>query len=140
MHVLVLGGTRFIGRAAVHELVARGHEVTVFHRHASDVLPISVRHMLGDRAELEAHRAALVALSPDVVLETRAMTENDARALVALFETTRLVVLSSADVYRAHGRLWRHEPGPPDPTPLTEDAPLRERLHPYRDEPSVDAP
>src|SRR5262249_11131605 len=69
-----------------------------------------------------------------------AMTEDDARALVTTFEGRRLVVLSSADVYRAHGRLWRHEPGPPDPTPLSEDAPLRERLFPYRDDPAVDRP
>src|SRR5688572_15005858 len=40
----------------------------------------------------------------------------------------RAVVISSADVYRAYGRLHRTEPGPPDPVPLAEDAPLREAL------------
>lgn len=42
----------------------------------------------------------------------------------------RAVVISSSDVYRAFGRLWRTEPGPPDPVPLTEESPLRERLSP----------
>ena len=37
----------------------------------------------------------------------------------------RAVVITSCDVYRAFGRLWRTEPGPPDPVPLTEDSPLR---------------
>src|SRR4029079_4926445 len=39
-----------------------------------------------------------------------------------------VVVPSSADVYRAFGRLHRTEPGPPDPVPLREDAPLRAEL------------
>jgi nucleoside-diphosphate-sugar epimerase len=34
-------------------------------------------------------------------------------------------VISSGDVYRAFGRLWKSEPGPPDLVPLREDAPLR---------------
>jgi len=37
----------------------------------------------------------------------------------------RAVVISSGDVYRAFGRLWRSEPGPPDSVPLREDSPLR---------------
>ena len=40
----------------------------------------------------------------------------------------RVVVPSSADVYRAFGRLHRTEPGAPDPIPLREDAPLRAEL------------
>ncbi len=40
----------------------------------------------------------------------------------------RVVLISSQDVYRAFGRIWRTEPGPPDPVPLTEDSPLREKL------------
>jgi nucleoside-diphosphate-sugar epimerase len=40
----------------------------------------------------------------------------------------RVVVPSSIDVYRAFGRLHGTEPGPPDPVPLSEDAPLRELL------------
>ena len=45
----------------------------------------------------------------------------------------RIVVLSSGDVYRAYGRFVGSEPGPLEPTPLNEDAPLRERLFPYRE-------
>ena len=32
MHVLVLGGTRFLGRHLVAALLARGHAVTLFNR------------------------------------------------------------------------------------------------------------
>ena len=48
--------------------------------------------------------------------------------------TKRVVAISSADVYRAYGRLHGSEPGATEPVPLTEDAPLRERLYPYRGE------
>jgi 2'-hydroxyisoflavone reductase len=32
MHILVLGGTQFLGRHAVDAALARGHEVTMFNR------------------------------------------------------------------------------------------------------------
>ena len=32
MRILVVGGTRFVGRHVVDQAVARGHQVTVFHR------------------------------------------------------------------------------------------------------------
>jgi 2'-hydroxyisoflavone reductase len=32
MHILVVGGTRFIGRHVVDQALAAGHRVTVFHR------------------------------------------------------------------------------------------------------------
>jgi nucleoside-diphosphate-sugar epimerase len=42
------------------------------------------------------------------------------------------VVLSSGDVYRAYGIFHGTEPGPAEPVPLAEDAPLRSVLFPYR--------
>ena len=63
-----------------------------------------------------------------------AYTEADALGLVETFRglARRTVVISSADVYRAYGRFLGLEPGPIEPTPLTEEAPLRTALFPYR--------
>lgn len=36
MKVLVLGGTRFVGRAIVEEAIQRGHDLTIFHRGESN--------------------------------------------------------------------------------------------------------
>jgi nucleoside-diphosphate-sugar epimerase len=60
--------------------------------------------------------------------------EEDARAVVEAFRgvARRIVAISSQDVYRAYDKLRGVDPGPPDPTPLTEDSPLREKLHPYK--------
>ena len=52
MKLLVIGGTRFSGRALTERALARGHEVTVFHRGRSgaDLFP-EAEHVLGDREE-----------------------------------------------------------------------------------------
>jgi len=55
--------------------------------------------------------------------------EEDAQRVKAFKGVARsAVVISSGDVYRAFGRIWRTEPGDPDPVPLTEDSPLRQKL------------
>lgn len=48
MRLLVIGGTRFSGRALAEQALAAGHEVTLFHRHATEVAP-DAEHVLGDR-------------------------------------------------------------------------------------------
>jgi farnesol dehydrogenase len=73
MRVLVTGGTGYLGRAVVHALDARGHDIVVFARTASrSGLPgVSVDGDIRDRAALEraasgcdaiSHSAALVSI------------------------------------------------------------------------------
>jgi nucleoside-diphosphate-sugar epimerase len=135
--ILIVGGTRFIGAHAARQLVAAGAEVTVLHRGQSESpLPDTVRHIRDPRAAypiVEFPDAAGKA-DWDVVIHMVMMGETDARAAASAFggRAGRLVMISSGDVYRAYGRLTGHEPGPADPVPLTEDAPLRGALYPYR--------
>ncbi|HEY8172146.1 MAG TPA: NAD-dependent epimerase/dehydratase family protein [Dehalococcoidia bacterium] len=144
MKILVIGGTSFIGPAVVRRLLNDGHDVTLFHRgqHESDDAA-RVSHIHGDRARIEEHAEAFRRLAPDVVLDMRAMTGRDATLLLAAVSgaTSRIVAISSVDVYRAYGRMHGSEPGPPEPTPLHEDSPLRKQLYPYRgerDDPAMD--
>jgi 2'-hydroxyisoflavone reductase len=46
--LLVIGGARFSGRALSELALSRGHEVTLFHRTATDLFP-HAEHVLGDR-------------------------------------------------------------------------------------------
>jgi nucleoside-diphosphate-sugar epimerase len=136
MRVLVLGGTRFIGAHAVRRLAADGHEIAVFHRGETEAgLPAGVAHLHGPRERLAEFVPRFRDFRPEVVLDVRALTERDGATLVALFRgiARRLVVISSGDVYRAFDRFRRADPGPPDPVPLTEDSPLRDRMYPYRE-------
>jgi nucleoside-diphosphate-sugar epimerase len=141
MRVLILGGTGFLGPVVVRQLVAGGHAVTVAHTGAHEAaLPSSVAHLHHpafrrvDRRDLPAGRDWLRGARPDVVLDMFPQTEADARATVesCVGATGRLVAISSVDVYRAYGVLHGTEPGPPEPVPLAEDSPLRQRLYPYR--------
>jgi nucleoside-diphosphate-sugar epimerase len=135
MRVLVIGGTRFLGPRLVRRLVAAGHEVALFHRgQTTAALPAAVRHLIGDRQRLPDHIGELRRLLPDVVVDMIPYTQDDAISVVATFRGVagRLVAISSGDVYRAYGIFTRLEEGPPEPTLLKEDSPLRQVLFPYR--------
>jgi len=139
MHILILGGTRFIGMYTVHRLIEMGHQVAVFHRGQTETpLPPNVHHIHGSRQQLSDFDDDFRTFNPEVVLDMLAMTEQDGKTLVDIFRdmARRVVAISSGDVYRAYDRFRCAAPGPPDPTPLTEDSPLRDRLYPYRDQAS----
>ncbi|HEY7030132.1 MAG TPA: NAD-dependent epimerase/dehydratase family protein [Thermomicrobiales bacterium] len=138
MRILVIGGTGFIGPHVVRRLAAQGHDVTLFHRGQTEAeLPPNVSRIHGDRAHLADFRETFRRLAPAVVLDMRSLSEADALAVANAVRgnASRLVAISSMDVYRAYGRLIGTEPGPPDPIPTTEESPLRERLYPYRTDP-----
>jgi nucleoside-diphosphate-sugar epimerase len=135
MRALVLGGTGFIGAAVVRQLVAAGHEVGVVHRGRTEApLPPQVHHHHLPRQRLAELAPAIDAFGPDVALDAAAYSRDDARVAVQTLagRVGRLVALSSLDVYRAWDRLVGARPGPPDPVPLSEEAPLRASRFPRR--------
>ena len=133
MRLLFLGGTRFIGRAAVAEAVGRAHEVTLLHRGVHSAGVAGARELLVDRADPGALASAIAKARPDVVIDTRAMTRSDAEATALALKITPapVVVLSSQDVYAAWGALIGHEAPPPEPL-LTEASALMTVRFPYR--------
>ena len=132
MRVVILGGTRFIGRAIAEELASAGHELMLVHRGAlePDGLP-EAQHLHTERAALPRHRPVLKKFNPQAAVDCRALTRADAEtALAALPDGIRLVVISSIDVYRAFGAL--NDERETDPVPLDEKSPVREHRYPYR--------
>jgi nucleoside-diphosphate-sugar epimerase len=141
LRLLVLGGTRFIGPYVVRALTDAGHEVTVFHRGETQAdLPSSVRHVHGDFSDFEQRLPELRDPAPDVVIDMVPFIAKSGGHGVLHFKgiARRGLVLTSCDVYRAFARLWRSEPGPPDPLPLTEESPLRQKTAPDRGAVRVD--
>ncbi len=137
MQILIIGGTRFIGPHVVRHLSDAGHEITLFHRGQTKAgLPAGVKHILGDRQRLTDFVGEFERLAPQVVLDMIPFNERHAQTVVSTFRgiAQRVVAISSQDVYRAYGKLIRIESGPVEPIPLAEDAPLRQKLHPYRGE------
>ncbi|HEV8348309.1 MAG TPA: NAD-dependent epimerase/dehydratase family protein [Vicinamibacterales bacterium] len=160
MRVLLIGGTGFIGPFVAAELARLGHEVVVFHRgrtHGSaPTVPggdavgtvtgtdparkvvgadprVGPREIFGDRRRLADSATELRALAPDVVIDLILSSGAQARELMTVFRgaTSRVVALSSCDVYRACGVTHGLEEGPLEPLPLTETSALRTKLQTY---------
>src|SRR5262245_24446230 len=137
LRVLLVGGTGFIGPYVAERLTRLGHQVTVYHRGDHEPpLPFGVRHVHSPLAArpVVGFPEELTALGCDVVVAMHLVGEADARALADAFRgaARRVVALSSGDVYRAYGLVRGTESGPPEPCPLSEEAPLRTKLYPYR--------
>jgi nucleoside-diphosphate-sugar epimerase len=130
MRVLILGGTGFIGPFLTRELVRTGHEVILFHRGRTEAeLPAEVRHVHGDLEQFADHVAELRALEPELVVDMIPYrAEHGSRIRQFSGVARRAVVLSSADVYLAYGRIDGSAPGPVLPMPVDEDGPLRDQL------------
>jgi 2'-hydroxyisoflavone reductase len=102
VRVLVLGGTLFVGRHVVELLLARGHDVTIFHRgqRGRELFP-DIARVLGDRkTDLDLLPAGA---TWDVVLDTcTSLPDYVATSVGALRERTqRYVYISSISVYDA---------------------------------------
>ena len=69
MHILVIGGTQFMGREVVRRLVARGQDVSVLHRRDHHDLSSSVRNLQADRADLPAVQCILGDHTFDAVVD-----------------------------------------------------------------------
>ena len=133
LRILVLGGTRFIGRRIVDELVEHGHDVVVVHRGNSEPDGLAdVPHLHADRLDLGVVQSDLVRFDPEAILDCAAFGAADADAVLGSFprDDRRLVVLSSMDTYRAYGSL--HAGTVTDAVPLDETSPVRPERYPYR--------
>lgn len=132
MRILVIGGTAFIGRRIVEDLIARGDEVLLVHRgdtEPNDLVPC--RHLHTARAEFASVAGQVRSFAPDAVVDTIAMTRDDAEAVLPHLPDTQLVVLSSMDVYEAFWLVLNDREG--EPVPLNESSRVREVRYPYKE-------
>lgn len=102
MHLLIIGGTRFAGRAFVEAAVGAGHDVTVVSRGRVPVPRAdAVRHVVCDRRVLTA--AMLPHARYDAVVDQVAFTAEDGRRIMPVLQQVagRYVCTSSMSVYAA---------------------------------------
>jgi 2'-hydroxyisoflavone reductase len=104
--VLVIGGTLFMGRALVEQLLARGDEVTIMHRGAGTPFGDRAGEIRCDRNDVPAVQAALAGTTFDVLYDNvydwqRGTTADQvsAAALAAGGSLRRYVFMSSVAAY-----------------------------------------
>ena len=133
MRILLIGGNGFIGSPLARELHADGHAVAVFHRNAHVHPNEDVVQIKGDRNRLLGSLEQIQRFSPHVIVDLILSSGEQVSELMntARKVAPRVVAISSMDVYRAWGVLQQSEPGPPEPSPLTEDSPVRTNRHLY---------
>jgi nucleoside-diphosphate-sugar epimerase len=102
---LVVGGTRFIGRHLVEELLDRGYDVTLFNRGRHDD-PFADREGVdrveGDRTDETDLRAAALSVDPDAVFDCVAYRPSEVETAVDVFaDVGAYVYVSSGAAYAA---------------------------------------
>lgn len=121
MDILMIGGTRFIGRHLVVELLNRGHHVTLFHRGKTNpgIFP-TVDRIIGDRKnDLEQ----LGDRTWDIVIDTCGYKPEHVELSVAYLngKCHRYVFISSAAVYEPTAQRGIDESAPLQTEPPTAD-------------------
>lgn len=99
MRILVLGGTRFIGRAIVETALAHDHEVTLFNRGTHrDVVP-SVPRIVGDRNSDDVRK--LADGEWDSIVDVSAYKPAEVRSALDVLRGrfTQYVYISTVSVY-----------------------------------------
>lgn len=127
MHAIVIGGTRFIGRHAVEELLDHGYHVTTVNR-GNHEDPFAdngrVRHVEGDRNDRDVLERARDVTTPDVVVDCIALAPQQVAAATDVFAGAGAYVFVSSIGAYSRLDLPRRE----DETPL----------EPFRSEHAVD--
>ncbi|MBB5873245.1 2'-hydroxyisoflavone reductase [Allocatelliglobosispora scoriae] len=123
MRILIMGGTRFVGRHLTQAALDAGHDVTLFHRGTTgaDLFP-QATHVLGDRnTDLDR----LAGGSWDATIDVSAYLPRQVASLADALggRGGHHVLVSSVSVYQA-----------PLPSPFAEDAPLIELADPTVEE------
>ncbi len=129
--VLVVGGSRFIGKHLVDRLSQQGHKLTVLNRGSvpkEEFLPEGAEHLVVDRNNRAEMKSALAERKFDVVYDVCCITREHAEIIVDVLKGNvgRHVHVSTGSVY--------DQSVIPDEVPITEDfpiGPIKEGEHPY---------
>jgi len=123
MDVLILGGTRFLGRHLAQQALAAGHAVTLLHRgrSASGLFP-EAEHRIADRDRDGEFAAALAGGSWDAVIDTSAYLPRQVQSAAAALagRVGQYQLVSTISVYAGFDATTTDEEAPlqvlPDPT------------------------
>jgi 2'-hydroxyisoflavone reductase len=120
MRILVLGGTRFVGRHLVEAARAEGHAVAVFNRGRTPLRRGDVEHLAGDRETGDLQ--SLSSRDWDVCLDVNGYLPQHVRASASLLadRVARYAFISTASVYARNGAAPIDEASPLHVAPAGE--------------------
>ncbi len=102
MNILVLGGTKFVGRALVDAALAANHQITIFNRGKSNPnIFKDIETLTGDR---DGGLSALKGQKWDIVIDTCGYVPRIVRQSVELLQDSaeRYLFISTLSVYDSH--------------------------------------
>lgn len=112
MRLLIIGGTRFLGRHVAEQALERGHALTLLHRGRSgaDLFP-QARHLIADR---DGDLSLLDGGAWDAVIDTSAYVPRQVRSLAARLagRVAHYQLTSSISVFKDFGRAGMDEDAP----------------------------
>jgi 2'-hydroxyisoflavone reductase len=104
--ILVIGGTHFIGKLLVTELLKAGHEIHILHRKQRQPFGKRVHNLVGDRNNVASVRKAVGATRFDVVFDTaydweRGTSGAEVTETAQIFDgkVSRYIFMSSVSAY-----------------------------------------
>ena len=108
MKALVLGGTKYMGKHLVRELISAGHDVTIATRgNTPDPFGDKVRRLKIERKDPDSLAAAFKDKAYDVAVDNISYSSNDVRYLLDVLQTKKYVMTSTVSVYSKnfHGKM-----------------------------------
>ena len=106
MKILIIGGTTFIGKLLVTELVKSGHAVSILHRKSRHPFSKKVKNLVADRNEIETVRKAVGKTRFDAVFDIAydwahgtSASQIEATALLFDGHVSRYIYMSSVAAY-----------------------------------------
>ncbi len=102
--VLVVGGTLFMGRHLVNDLINKGYDVTIATRgNTKDDFKDKIKRLKLDRTNEQSIKSALTGLSFDIVFDSLAYCSNEIKYLLETVKCKRYIQISTASVYSNRG-------------------------------------
>lgn len=115
MNILILGGTRLLGKVLVRNLIERGHNVTIATRGLTqDSYGDLVTRIIIDRENKKSIEKALEGKYFDIIYDNLCYSPNSARDLCDVIEdkTDRYIIISSSAVYKFNKNIKEEEFNP----------------------------
>lgn len=103
MKILVVGGTRFMGKHLVCELLQNGHDVTIANRGITpDNFGDSVKRLRIEKTDSSNLKSIFLGRYYDIIFDCIAYCSNDVKALLDSVKCNKYIFISTTAVYDKH--------------------------------------